>query len=606
MHLKVPDGMNGRLDEQMLRESSHSSAAYMQSKAMSSHPLYSQTLEQHQALLNQYRYSMAGVSPDHTPKHPNMPHHHAPYGSPPGAPAPMVQRTAAVNIIQHESLPPTGNTKSTEHHHQQSSPHQAQPLAAGHPHHHHHLGKPSPSVSMPDLSSPKGVDSKSEPSSSTRSTPTSGTPVSSIAPATAQMPYLPKHWIWNTSFDTTASNASSSPVQITDVNSDDSSDNHDDLRTSISKKRNPYSIEELLKKPESKKQKIDDRVTITCVSDPSGKTQTDTLLDDKYHYQCSPPVSPSKSCPSPSATPVTAVRCKSSSDYRSSTSPQSAGEDSEGCSIVSAVVRSKLTDNNSENSINIEIFQLLIKCPTILYARSRYFAYELTLDKTARRELTFKNGKFSRMPPTPTSLPLPSVSSSGLSGSLQYRRDFGTSSDGSTADGPGNMIDGLVFGCRYSSVSAIVLGTSAVEAAAAAAAIATGASSSKQPSGISCVISIIWDVIQTANSFSKFGCSTDAMMYASSRNSLLDSEPDISISTLIATGIFTLSPSGIQTPLKTRPNAPIPSTPPRRISASLMMRNFVKFGPTFEGRSGSESSHPASAIVILTASFLFL
>uniref|UniRef100_A0A8W7PXE6 Paired domain-containing protein n=1 Tax=Anopheles coluzzii TaxID=1518534 RepID=A0A8W7PXE6_ANOCL len=269
-------------NEQMLRESSHSSNAYMQSKAMSSHPLYSQTLEQHQALLNQYRYT------GHNPHQ----HHH--------------------------------------HHHQQQQ-----------------HGKPSPSVSMPDLSSPKGGDSKSEPSSSTRSTPTGSTPVSSAPPNPAQMPLRS---------DTTASNASSSPVQITDVNSDDSSDNHDELRTSISKKRNPYSIEELLKKPESKKQKIDDRVTITCISDSSRKTPTDSPLDDKYHhYQCSPSVSPSKSCPSPTGIPVTAVRCKSSSDYRSSSSPQSAGEDSEGCSIVSAVVRSKLTDTNSENSINIEI-----------------------------------------------------------------------------------------------------------------------------------------------------------------------------------------------------------------------------------------------------------
>uniref|UniRef100_A0A182UUG5 Uncharacterized protein n=1 Tax=Anopheles merus TaxID=30066 RepID=A0A182UUG5_ANOME len=62
--------------------------------------------------------------------------------------------------------------------------------------------------------------------------------------------------------------------------------------------------------------------------------------------------------------------------------------------------------------------------------------------------------------------------------------DLGISSDGSTADGPGNMIDGLVFGCKYSSVSAIVLGTSTLEApaaaAAAAAAIATGASDGRR------------------------------------------------------------------------------------------------------------------------------
>uniref|UniRef100_A0A182J4S6 Uncharacterized protein n=1 Tax=Anopheles atroparvus TaxID=41427 RepID=A0A182J4S6_ANOAO len=66
-----------------------------------------------------------------------------------------------------------------------------------------------------------------------------------------------------------------------------------------------------------------------------------------------------------------------------------------------------------------------------------------------------------------------------------FGTDFGISSDGSTtADGPGSMMEGRVLGCRYSSASAIVLGTSTLEApaapaaaaAAAAAAIATGAS----------------------------------------------------------------------------------------------------------------------------------
>ncbi|XP_055548934.1 paired box pox-neuro protein [Wyeomyia smithii] len=251
-------------NEQMMRDSSPSSS-YMTSKAMS-HPLYSQTLEQHHALLNQYRYSMASaVSPGAKPIHPH------PYNSNQVPANPPIQRTAAVNIIQHEGITPTKVDPSK---YQQ------------------------PAVAL--VSSPKN-ESKGEPCSSAGAT-------ANLSP---QMSYLPKHWIWNTSLfyaanrnvaagtdpsgafphgyftygnpfvtsggftiqrdayrnDGTSSNTSSSPVQITDVNSDDSSDNHDDLRNSISKKRNPYSIEELLKKPE-KRQKLDS-VTITCVSQRS-------------------------------------------------------------------------------------------------------------------------------------------------------------------------------------------------------------------------------------------------------------------------------------------------------------------------------------------------
>ncbi|XP_058814651.1 paired box pox-neuro protein isoform X2 [Topomyia yanbarensis] len=267
-------------NEQMMRDSSHSSS-YMTTKSMQ-HPLsYSQTLEQHHALLSQYRYSMASaVSPSGKPMHAH------PYQPNPISGNPPVQKTAAVNIIQHEGLTPT-KVDPTKH-------------------------------QLPAQVSPKG-ESKSEPSSSA-STP------AAISP---QMPYLPKHWIWNTSLfyaanrsvvagadtaatfphgyftygnpfatsggfavqrdsyrnDGTSSNTSSSPVQITDVNSDDSSDNHDDLRASMSKKRNPYSIEELLKKPE-KRQKLDS-VTITCVTQ-RGR--------DDYH---SPSTSPSKSASPP-------------------------------------------------------------------------------------------------------------------------------------------------------------------------------------------------------------------------------------------------------------------------------------------------------------------
>ncbi|XP_055598420.1 paired box pox-neuro protein-like isoform X2 [Uranotaenia lowii] len=274
-------------NEQMMRESSHSST-FMASKNMS-HPIYSQTLEQHQALLNQYRYSMASsVSPEGKLVHPH------PYNPSQMPATPPVQKTAAINIIQHEGITPT-KLDPAKHH--ESAP-----------------------------SSPKGAESKSEPSSS------SSTPVA-LPP---QMAYLPKHWIWNTSLfyaanrsvaagadpaaafphgyfaygnpfatsggfavqresyrnDGTSSNTSSSPVQITDVNSDDSSDNHDDLRTSMSKKRNPYSIEELLKKPE-KRQKLDS-VTITCVPARQGPTNSSTA--DDYH---SPSASPSKSVTPP-------------------------------------------------------------------------------------------------------------------------------------------------------------------------------------------------------------------------------------------------------------------------------------------------------------------
>lgn len=102
---------------------------------------------------------------------------------------------------------------------------------------------------------------------------------------------FPKHWIWSrnlfypsianstsylsylnsnnpsvSSINLTDSSVkteslnSNSPVQMTEINSDDSSiDNQDNNGESggvkMSKKRNPYSIEELLKKPVVKKRK---------------------------------------------------------------------------------------------------------------------------------------------------------------------------------------------------------------------------------------------------------------------------------------------------------------------------------------------------------------
>ncbi|KAG5675690.1 hypothetical protein PVAND_005574 [Polypedilum vanderplanki] len=87
-----------------------------------------------------------------------------------------------------------------------------------------------------------------------------------------------KHWIWRSRnifypqlahlssypdmsppSNKTESTNSNSPAQIAEINSDDSLDSHDNekLKTTTSRKRNPYSIEELLKKPE-KRRKIAD------------------------------------------------------------------------------------------------------------------------------------------------------------------------------------------------------------------------------------------------------------------------------------------------------------------------------------------------------------
>ena len=186
--------------------SAAAAAAFMASKSM--HPqFYNQTLEQQQQLLHHYRY---GIPP-------------IPNGQQIG-----VQRTAAVNIIQHENLKPVKSEQPTS--------------------------KPEATI----------VDTTVKPVAS----PSIPTP--------SHMPYLPKHWIWNANLfysatraagenqngqfpqgyfaygspftasslqslssnysknnDSTSSNHSSSPIQITDVNSDDSLDNHDDHKVTI-------------------------------------------------------------------------------------------------------------------------------------------------------------------------------------------------------------------------------------------------------------------------------------------------------------------------------------------------------------------------------------
>ncbi|XP_038113336.1 paired box pox-neuro protein isoform X2 [Culex quinquefasciatus] len=333
-------------NEQMMRDSQSHSSSYMPSKPMTTHPLYSQaTLEQHHALLNQYRYSMASaVSPDGK----SVVHPH-PYV----AGAAPVQKTAAVNIIQHEGHTPAKVQQDPTKHQQQLSP-----------------------------STPKG-ESKSEPSSSS-TTPVTNAAAAAAASLSPQMAYLPKHWIWNTSLfyaanrsvaagtdpaaafphgyfaygnpfatsggfavqrdsyrndGTTSSNTSSSPVQITDVNSDDSSDNHDDLRTSMSKKRNPYSIEELLKKPE-KRQRLDSSLTITCV--PHQRPSS----TDEYH--------PHHGHRSPSASPKSVSPAHSSSTagghYRPSSVTGGSGDEA-----TISLVKSVKSAASSDNSVNIEI-----------------------------------------------------------------------------------------------------------------------------------------------------------------------------------------------------------------------------------------------------------
>ncbi|CAO1313104.1 unnamed protein product [Diamesa serratosioi] len=133
-------------------------------------------------------------------------------------------------------------------------------------------------------------------SATTAAVAASATTLSQLSPLIANRPidpsqmasYIPKHWMWNRNpfysplgtanyfpyinsntmsgsdlsspigSNKTESLNSNSPIHITDTNSDDSLDNRDDKiefspSTTKHRKRNPYSIEELLKKPEKRR-----------------------------------------------------------------------------------------------------------------------------------------------------------------------------------------------------------------------------------------------------------------------------------------------------------------------------------------------------------------
>lgn len=133
----------------------------------------------------------------------------------------------------------------------------------------------------------------------------------------SHLPYIPKHWIWNrnifyspltgrngelasnyfaygnpSAFNSsdlsspksstkTESLNSNSPIHITDGTSEDSLDNDDEKLSETKaggKKRNPYSIEELLKKPEKRRKtevKIDFKDNLATI------TKTPIVSDDE-------------------------------------------------------------------------------------------------------------------------------------------------------------------------------------------------------------------------------------------------------------------------------------------------------------------------------------
>ncbi|CAO1339755.1 unnamed protein product [Diamesa tonsa] len=156
-----------------------------------------------------------------------------------------------------------------------------QPDAASHPH------SLSPTPTTPNTSSTTATAAAAVAST-----------LSQVSPLIANRPidpsqmasYIPKHWMWNRNpfysplgtsnyfpyinsntmsgsdlsspigSNKTESLNSNSPIHITDTNSDDSLDNRDEKiefspSTTKHRKRNPYSIEELLKKPEKKRRK---------------------------------------------------------------------------------------------------------------------------------------------------------------------------------------------------------------------------------------------------------------------------------------------------------------------------------------------------------------
>lgn len=218
-----------QLSDQIIRDASSSSSSYIPSKSMSQHSLYQTHRGDHHIPINvnHYRYPSSATSPVDI-KPPTFTH----------------PRTTPINILQNQPIPPL-----------QSNLDSPSPLV-----------KPTP-LSSPDISS--------------------------------NYPQIPKHWLWNSNFfyptsrsvhdgflpyssnfsgifntsRTASLDLLSKTIDLSqhssEANSDDSLDNNENGKRSPSthssskdghKKKNPYSIEELLKKPE-KRIKLDSGAT---------------------------------------------------------------------------------------------------------------------------------------------------------------------------------------------------------------------------------------------------------------------------------------------------------------------------------------------------------
>lgn len=218
--------------DQIIRDVSSSSSSYVPSKSMPQHSMYQTHTGDHHIPLNvnHYRYPSSTTSPiDIKPS--TFTHQHA--------------RTTPINILQNQPISPLQNN----------------------------LDSPSPLVKPTPLSSPDLSTNYSQ---------------------------ISKHWLWNSNFfyptsrhdgflpyssnfsgifsssRSTSMDLLSKSIDLSqheanssEANSDDSLDNNDNGKRSPSsrpsskdahKKKNPYSIEELLKKPE-KRIKLDTGVT---------------------------------------------------------------------------------------------------------------------------------------------------------------------------------------------------------------------------------------------------------------------------------------------------------------------------------------------------------
>ena len=230
-------------------------------------------------------------------------------------PAPFIQNSKSLPQL----YPPSEFMNPYRYLH---GPHSSSMGALTHPHHPGPMDLKSASSQMLPFSNGRipsttsidlTVTTASPTTSTSMMTPSNGFPQS----LPSHLPYIPKHWIWNRnifysplasrngelasnyfaygnpnafnssdlsspkSSTKTESLNSNSPIHITDGTSEDSLDNEDEKvpeTKSGGKKRNPYSIEELLKKPE-KRRKVD--VKFDFKGNLATITKTPTVQEEK-------------------------------------------------------------------------------------------------------------------------------------------------------------------------------------------------------------------------------------------------------------------------------------------------------------------------------------